>query len=326
MALRIINAELTRELLPMQDCIRVLQQAMIAASNGSIAIPPRLVNSLTDDSALFFLMPASSLELGVYGAKLIGLHPRNPAKHRPLIQGFVSLFDHETGEPIAIVEGAIISAIRTAAASGLATQILAREDVTSCGIFGAGVQAVAHIDAMCAVRPIKEFVIWGRDFDRTQRFAAEQAKRTGLNIYASENPGPAAACDLICTVTASPVPVLQGEWVSQGAHINLVGAHTLTTREADTELLVNSKVYIDLWESARNEGGDVMIPIAEGAIEEDHIRGEIGQLLSGNIDGRKDDKEITLYNSLGITAQDLFAAEYVYQKALSKGLGVCVEF
>jgi ornithine cyclodeaminase/alanine dehydrogenase-like protein (mu-crystallin family) len=326
MTLRIINAELTQELLPMHDCITVLQQAMIAASNGSIAIPSRSVNSLTDDSALFFLMPGSSVELGVYGAKLIGLHPRNPAKHRPLIQGFVCLFDHETGEPIAIVDGAVISAIRTAAASGLATQLLARDDVTRCGIFGTGVQAVVHIDAMRAVRPIKEFVIWGRNFGRTQRFAAEQAKRTGLNIYATEAPEPAADCDLICTVTASPNPILRGAWVSQGAHINLVGAHTLTTREADTELLVNSKVYIDLWESARNEGGDVMIPIEEGAIGEDHIRGEIGQLLAGNIDGRNDDTEITLYNSLGITAQDLFAAEYVYQKALARELGVSVEF
>ena len=138
-------------------------------------------------------------------------------------------------------------------------------------------------------------------------------------------PAEAGACDLVCTVTASPEPVLQGDWVRPGAHVNLVGAHTLATREADSALIEKSALYVDLMESTVNEGGDIMIPIQEGAIGEDAIAGEIGQLLNADIAGRRDNDQITLYNSLGITAQDLFAARHVYDKAAASGLGVVVD-
>jgi len=324
-ALTVISAREVRQLLPMAECIEVMAVAMAAASSGSIDIPARQFAPLIDDSGLLGLMPGSSKELGSYGAKLISLHRDNPEKGLPTVQGFVALFDFATGVPTAIVEGAEITGLRTAAASGLATGLLAREDARRCGIFGTGVQAVSHIDAMCAVRPVEEILIWGRNSESTALFAEAQAERTGLIVRATDDPAEAGACDLLCTVTASPEPVLKGEWVRPGAHINLVGAHTLETREADTALVARSTVYVDLLASARNEGGDVMIPVAEGVVGEDHIVGEIGQLVGGEIPGRSGADQITLYKSLGITAQDLYVAQSVFERAQAAGIGTKVD-
>lgn len=325
MTLRILSAEHVRNLLPMGECIEVMAAAMAAASAGTVSIPPRLITPLIDKSGFLALMPGSSRQLGVYGAKVVSLHPTNPQNNRPAIQGFVTLFDHHTGAPVAIIEGAEITAIRTAAASGLATQLLAREDVHTCGILGTGVQAVTHIDAICAVRPISEILVWGRDSKKTADFAAAQAHRTGVDIRSVEDPALAARCDVVCTVTGSPTPILKGEWVRTGAHVNLVGAHSLSTREADTDLIKKSAVYIDLLSSVKNEGGDIMLPIQEGAIDESHIIGEIGQLVEGRIPGRASNEQITLYNSLGITAQDLFAARHIYANAQANNVGERVD-
>ena len=326
MTLTVINARQVRELLPMAECIDVMEAAMLAAFSGTIAVPPRMNQPLIDGSGHYLLMPGSSAELGSYGAKFISLHPRNAQEGRPVIQGFVALFEHQTGVPVAIIEGAEITALRTAAASALATRLLARADAGSCGIFGTGVQAATHIDAMRAVRPLQEILIWGRDAGKAEKFAAGQAKRTGIGVRATADPAEAAGCDVICTLTGSTKPILKGEWVRPGAHVNLVGAHSPTAREADSELIVKSAVFVDLPASCRNEGGDVMIPIQEGVIDESHIRGEIGQLLAGVIEGRRDSGQVTLYNSLGMTAQDLYAARYVYDRALAAQVGTTLDF
>jgi len=326
MTLTVINAELTRQLLPMDECIDAMSEAMEAASAGTVSIPPRSTLPLSDGSGVFVLMPGSSMAIDCYGAKIISAHGNNPERGLPVIQGFVTLFDHETGAPICIVEGAEITAIRTAAVSGLATRLLARENASSCGILGAGVQARTHIEAMCAVRPVKKILVWGRDFEKTQLFAEQQSRRIGMEVKATKEAAEASACDLVCTVTASNEPVVSGDWVQEGAHINLAGSHSLSTREADTKLISKSAVYIDLMESLMNEGGDVMIPVKEGAINIDHVVGEIGNLIMGKIEGRSEDRQITIYNSLGVTAQDLFAARHIYHSARSQDLGVDIDF
>ena len=326
MPLTIINAAGVRKLLPMDECIDAMEPAMIAATTGTISMPPRLVAKLIDESGSLVLMPGSSTELAAFGAKVINLIPDNPARGLPAIQGFIALFDHATGTPAAIIDGAEVTAIRTAAASGLATRILARPDAHTCGIFGNGVQAVTHIDAMRAVRPVDEIVVWGRNPDKVQAFAREQAQRTDVRVRATADPAEAGACDLVCTTTTSPEPILAGEWVKPGAHVNLVGAHSITTREADTGLIVKSSVYVDLMESTRNEGGDIMIPVDEGAIDETHIIGELGELLEGRIPGRQDDRQVTLYQSHGINAQDMFAAKHIHAKALATGEARIVDF
>ena len=324
--LTIINAELTRKLLPMPLCIEAMAKAMVAVSASNVVLPPRLITALADPNNFFGLMPGDANELPVYGAKVVSMHPHNPSRGLPTVQGFVTLFDSDTGSPLALVDGGELTAIRTAAASGLATRLLAREDAGSCGIFGTGVQAVTHIDAMAAVRQLETVLVWGRDFTKATEFAAAQAERTGLSVRSTPDPAEAGACDLVCTVTASPEPILLGEWVKSGAHVNLAGAHSLTTREADTRLVAKSRVYVDLMESAKNEGGDVMIPIHEGDLDASHLLGEIGQVIVGELQGRTNETQITLYNSLGITTQDLYAANAVYTQASAQNLGEQVNF
>ena len=281
---------------------------------------------LADGGGALLLMPGASTALPSYGAKVISLHPDNPTRGFPAVQGFVALFDRDNGAPIALLAGGEITAIRTAAASGLATRLLAREDATRCGVFGTGVQAVSHIDAMLAVRPIEEIVIWGRDAGRASAFAKAQSQRTGKVIRATADPAEAAACPVLCTVTGSPEPVLKGAWVEPGTHINLVGAHSLSTREADSDLIARAALYVDSMESNANEGGDFMIPLREGAISEEAILGEIGRVVSGELPGRTGAEQITVYNSLGITAQDLYAACHILDGAEAAGFGEVVAF
>jgi ornithine cyclodeaminase/alanine dehydrogenase-like protein (mu-crystallin family) len=323
--MRIINRQEVERLLPMAACIDVMADAMRAASSGAVRMPLRLFAPLADDSGSLGVMPGSTLEPPFFGAKVISLRFGNPARGLPAVQGYVSLFDHDTGRPVALVEGASITAIRTAAASGLATRELARKDARSHGIFGTGVQAVTHIDAVSCVREVLEVIVWGRDAGKARRFAEQESKRTKLDVRATDDPVEAAGCDVVSTVTAATEPLLRGEWLRPGTHVNLVGVHTPQAREADTRVILRSRVYVDLMDSAMNEAGDLLIPLAEGAIDERHIRGEIGQVLAGDVPGRTGDADITLYKSLGIVAQDLFAAAHVYARAVAEGAGVEVD-
>jgi ornithine cyclodeaminase len=323
--MRIINRQEVERLLPMAACIDVLADAMRAASGGAVSMPLRMFTPLADDSGSFGLMPGSTLDPPFFGAKVISLLHGNPARGLPMVQGYVSLFDHGTGRPVALIEGASVTAIRTAAASGLATRELARANARTHGLFGTGVQAVTHIDAVACARDIREVVVWGRDAEKTRRFAKEQSARVRADVRATDDPAEAAGCDVVSMVTAATRPVLKGEWLKPGCHVNLVGVHTPTAREADTAAITRSRVYVDLMESALNEAGDLLVPIGEGAIDERHILGEIGQVLAGAVPGRTDESDITLYKSLGIVAQDLFAAAHIYARAADEGAGVEVD-
>lgn len=322
MPLVIIGAKEVRSLLPMDRCIEVMDRAMRAVTAGEVATPPRTVATLQDGSGHFFLMPGAMLEPAVFGAKAVSLLPGNPGRGLPTIQGFVVLFDHETGAPVALVDGAEITAIRTAAVSALASRELARADAGSHGIFGAGVLAATHLDAIARVRPIENVLVWARDTGKAHRFASEQSERTGARITVAASAEEAAACDVVTLVTGSAEPLLRGAWLHEGAHVNLVGAHSPTAREADSDTLARAAIYVDLVASALSESGDILIPIQEGRIERQDVIGEIGAVLAGDVPGRSDERQVTLFKSLGVVGQDLFAAEFVYRQALAEGRGV----
>ena len=326
MSLLIIRAAEIRRLLPMAECIEVMDRAMRAFSAGSVNTPSRTIAPLEGDNGYLILMPGEIQKPPLYGAKIVGLHPGNPERGRPAVQGFVILFDHTTGAPIALVDGAEITTIRTAAASALATRELARKGASSHGIFGTGVQAAGHLDAVCSIRDITQVLIWGRDPEKARQFAHTHADRTGITISAVTDPAVAAACDIVSLATNSPEPVLRGEWLQAGAHLNLVGAHEPHHREADSKAVAGSAIYVDSRQGALSEAGDILIPISEGKISERDIIGEIGEVLPGAAPGRKDEQQITLFKSLGIVAQDLFAAEHVLSKARKTGTGQLVEF
>ena len=315
MTLQIIDADRVGKLLPMAECIDVMAEAMKAASAGEVVQPLRTVLPVDDRGGHLFVMPAASQSLDCYGAKLISLTPANSGKALPTIRGDYLLFEGDTGAAVALIDAASLTAIRTAAASGLAARLLARPEAATCGIFGTGVQAESHAEAMRAVRPVREIRIWGRDAEKADRLARRLKASTGLDVRAHEDPAAVAACDLVCTVTAATQPILKGAWVRPGAHVSLVGAHTLTQREADTELLRRSLVFVDLLAAAQREAGDVMIPIQERSVPADHIRGEIGKVASGALAGRTSPDQVTLYKSVGIAAQDLFAARRVFSGA-----------
>ncbi len=304
----------------MRECIDIVEKAMSAVSSGRATNPLRTFMPVGGDGALLALMPAASESLGYYGAKVFSMTPANSARGIPVIQGQFLLFEAATGAAAAVIDAATLTSIRTAAASGLATRVLARRNSKSCGIFGTGIQAETHLDAICEVREIEEVRVWGRSYEKAVVWAEAQRQRTGRVVVARRDPADVADCDVICTVTASHDPVLRGEWVNPGAHVNLVGSHALTTREADSILIARSKVYVDHMESARSEAGDLMIPVAEGAVTINHLLGEIGKVLIGELAGRTNLREVTLYKSVGIAAQDLYAACWVFRKATTAGV------
>jgi ornithine cyclodeaminase len=322
----IVNAEETRRLLPMAECIAVMDRAMRAASAGAVAAPERIIAPLADGISYFILMPGSMTGSPVYGAKVVSLHPGNPAAGRPAVQGFVTLFDGGTGSPVALIDGAEITRIRTAAASALATRELARPDAATHGVLGAGVQAASHLEAIACVRDIGQVLVWARDLGKARQFAAEQRQRIGREVTAVESAAQAAACDIVSLVTNSPEPVLRGAWLQPGAHLNLVGSHEAGHREADTEAVTRAAVYVDSRRGALSEAGDILIPISEGLMSADDIIGELGEVLTGAAPGRQNDRQITLYKSLGIVAQDLFAAEHVLGRAQAEGVGTPIGF
>lgn len=323
--MKIITASQVKQLLPMADCIEAMAVAQSAASAGEMITPQRIFSHLPNGRDLLGAMPGICLNPAVYGCKVISLHPDNPSQSRPAIQGAVVLFDYTTGETIATIEAATITGIRTAAASGLATRLLAREDVSSLGILGYGVQAETHIDAMLSVRPsIKTIVVAGRSAEKAEAFAAAQSQRTGVSVVAG-NFQLASECDVVCAVTGSETPVIKGEWLKPGAHVNLVGAHNAAHREMDSDGICKASVFIELHDAAMKESGDILIPISEGVFSAEQIRGEIGDVAAGRLVGRSSPDEITVYKSLGNVAQDLVAAELVYRRACEQAIGESID-
>ena len=314
--IKIINSELVHQFLPMPVCIDALMSAMKAVSQNKVTNPPRVFTSVNDGGGKLGLMPGAAEDIPVYGTKILSLQPGNEKRELPSIQGAILLFDQDSGTPVAMLDGISITAIRTAAASGLATKLLARQNAGSHGIIGTGVQAKYHAEAILCARPsISRTVIWGRDKNKAKGLAKELSARFADQFLAAETLEDAARCDVVSTVTASATPLLEGRWLQAGAHINLVGSHEPDKREADTKAITGSAVYVDHFQGAMSEAGDLLIPISEGQFSESDIVGEIGALALGQIAGRSDENANTLYKSLGLFAQDLYAAWAVLKAA-----------
>jgi len=262
-----------------------------------------------------------------YGLKAICVFPKNAAIGKDAHQGGVLLFSGETGELLALINASAITAIRTAAVSGVATRKLARADASELAIIGAGVQARSHLEAMACVRSLKHVRVVSRSAVHAQEFASDLSGAYPFPIEAVPTAEAAIrAADLIVTVTTSYDPVVKSEWLAPGVHINAVGTYSPKAREVDGATMARAAVFVDRRESALNEAGDYLLAAAEGLIDADNIRGELGEVLIGAKVGRQSDDEITLFKSLGIAVEDLAAAEYVYQQAQLHGTGTWVEF
>lgn len=316
MSILVLDSETVLATLNMPACIDLMAATQAAISRGEIELPLRSMLQVTDGAGYFGVMPGEIGSAEVFGAKLVTLFPANPDRGIPAVQGHILLFDRADGTPLALVEASSVTALRTAAASAAATRVLAREDAATLAVLGCGVLAETHLEAMLAVRPVRDVRIWGRNFDKATAFAQSHADEDGAVVRAVADAAEAVAgADLVCTVTGSHTPLLEGDWLSPGAHVNLVGAHNPATREADGRVLERGRVYTEITEFALAEAGDLLLAIEEGHFARTDIVGEIGQAIDGQVPGRSSESEITVYKSLGNTAQDLAAAHYVYAQA-----------
>ena len=266
-------------------------------------------------------------EDAAFGVKLVGVFPGNVAQGKDAHQGAVVLFSGLTGEPVAFVNASAVTAIRTAAVSGVATRLLAREDAGDLALIGASVQAATHLEAMACVRRLRRVRVASRHPERASAFVARSRERFSFPIEAVSSVEEAVrGADLVVTATSSATPVLRREWVAQGAHLNVIGASLPDRREVDGATMAAASLFVDRRESTENEAGEYLLALREGAIAAGHIRAELGDVLLGRHPGRTAQGEITLFKSLGLAVEDLAAAALVYRRAQAAGTGQEVDF
>jgi len=298
-SLSFIDESRVRELLRPEELIPAVRRALADLSAGRVVQPVRVVVPAADHAGFLGIMPAYAAN--ALGAKLVTFYPANAGV--PTHHALIVLFRPETGEPIALMDGRLITEMRTAAASAVATELLARADAAVLAILGSGVQAASHLEALRLVRPIREVRVW------SPRHAAAFAARHGVHAAGSAEEAVRGA-DLIVTATSATSPVLRGEWVSSGAHVNAVGACRPDWRELDDDLLQRARIWVDSRDAALQESGDVIAG-------SDRLVGEIGSVAGGALAGRASAGEVTLFKSLGVAVEDLAAAELVRSRLAS---------
>ena len=311
--LRVFDAEAVRAGLSVQACIPVVRDAMIALSSGRVRQNLRSFIALSEGRT-FAMMPASLGEDAVFGAKLVSVFESAEAPGRKRHRGLVILFDGRDGVPICVADAEEITRIRTAAASAAATEALARPEADTLAVLGLGVQAAAHIEAIAAVRDLREVRVWGRDLEKARAFAKAVAEQGGPRCVTFQSAADAvAASDIVCTVTGASDPVLKGAWVKPGAHVNLVGSSGPARAEADAQLVAESRFIADHEEHVRAHGGEFLRALEAGVIPVDHVAAEIGAVYAGAVPGRTSAEQVTVYKSLGHAVQDLAAAAWLYK-------------
>jgi alanine dehydrogenase len=326
MQVLIVSQSEVRQLLPMAECIEVMADALKTLARGQAILPLRPVMWLPEQVGALGMMPAYMEDLQIMGLKIVSVFPGNHGTEYDSHMGAVMIFETKHGQPLAIVDATEITAIRTAAVSGVATKLLAREEAGDLAVLGSGTQARTHLGAMLLCRSIRRVRVWSRNPENARRFSERESRRHHITVEVMPTAQAAVQrADIICTTTSSPNPILSGQHLSPGAHINAVGSSVPFARELDTEAVVKSRLFVDRRESTMNEAGDFLIPRKEGAIGDDHIQGEIGEILLGKVKGRKSQEDITLFKSLGLAVEDLASAHHVYKKASPGGMGTLVE-
>ena len=321
-----IDGATARRLLPMDRCIDLMDEALAGLARGNAANPLRSMLLMPFETPYPRSWPACRPRSGdppALGIKIISVFPGNHGTGYESHQGFVLLFEPEHGSPVALIDAIAITAIRTAAVSGLATRLLARPDATDLAIIGSGTQARSHLDAMRAVRPWASTRLEPppRAPRRLRGRCGGRRRRGGGQCRCPRcRRGRRHRLHRDRFVHAGGRRLLAG----RGAHINAVGSSQATNRELDNEAVRRSRLFVDRLESARNEAGDYLIPLREGAIGEDHIVAEIGEVAAGMAEGRRSADEITLFKSLGLAIEDLAAARWIHQRALETGAGTTV--
>ena len=306
-----LNRDQINDLISMEEAIRAMGTAFAQLSNGEAVVPPRLSLDIPDKNATSLVMPAYATGSPYYTVKIVSVNYSNPDKGLPLIHGVVQVFDAENGKHIANLDGASITAIRTGAASGLATDLLAKENANVCAVFGTGVQAASHIEAVLEVRPIEKIMVFSRSKPSAEKFCSTLANQVQCEIGEKES---LLEADIVCTTTPSSSPLFETDEIKPGCHLNVVGSHQPSFREVPTGLVARSKIIVDNREACEQEAGDLIIPVKEGSWSFEHLHGELGQVVSGDIIARESENEITLFKSVGNAIQDHAMAHLIMEK------------
>ena len=296
----------------MSEAISAMREAFICLSNEFAIVPNRINLPIKDQNALHLSMPAY-IKGGKYiMIKLVNVHFDNPKNNLPLINGVILMMDAEKGTPLALIDGKSVTALRTGASSGLATELLSKNDSNLAVVFGTGVQAYTQIEAIRSVRDLEKVKVIGRDIYKAKNFCNQfdSSVEVGTDDCLID-------ADIICTATTSKIPLFEFRDLKPGVHINAVGAHQSKSRELPSELIQNGKVFIDQLSPSKHEAGDILIPIKEGIYSWDKIEGELGELVDCKIEGRKNDSEITIFNSIGNAIQDLAIGSIIIEKNLN---------
>jgi ornithine cyclodeaminase/alanine dehydrogenase-like protein (mu-crystallin family) len=325
MLVRVINESDVNRLLPMQKCIELVRHAMILTAQGRALQPIRTGLSLPNSHGLLGMMPGYTADPEWLGIKVTSVFPNNHGTEYGSHQGMVLLFDTQVGCPVAIVNGRAVTYLRTAAASAVATGLLARTNTRSIAILGYGDQAAAHIRSLSIVRRVEQFVIWGRSIQRCKEFAARQRSIQPTQIECVADIEEALECDVICTTTAADRPLFQSSMLRDGVHLNVVGSSIPTTSEIDSESVHRSRYYVDYKDSALALAGEFLAAKRAGVVTDKHILGSIGDVLIGRVPGRQSPIDITLFKSLGMISEDLVSADYIYRCAQQENIGALVE-
>ena len=321
----ILNRNDVMSVLKMKDCIDVVEKAFTELANGTAVLPLR--TNITPPDGLSLYMPAYLKEMKALACKIVTVYKNNPKNYNlPVVIGKVMLQDPDTGDVICIMDGGYLTAVRTGAASGVATKYIARkEDGQVAGIFGTGVQAQMQLLAVAEVRKLSKALIYDISNEAALKFINDLQGKVDFEIIKASSPDEVLEADIICTATSSPTPVFNGQKVKNGTHINGIGSHTPNARELDADIILRSKFIGDSKEGCFSEAGDIMIPLKEGIIDESHFFAELGDVITGKKEGRANDTEITIFKSNGLAIQDTATAKLIYDRAVEAGVGTEVK-
>ncbi len=329
MKLKILSGNDVRQVLTMAEAIAAVKKAYIQISEGKAIMPPRTSIFIKKREGRTLFMPAYLTTSGAFGAKIASIFPGNHEKNLPNIHAMMIIIDEETGCPVLVMDGIYLTALRTGAASGLATDLMARTEARVVSIIGAGTQARTQLEAVCTVRSIEKVWVYDSVSERAAAYV-KKMKAYGRplphDIFVAESPSQAIReSDIICTTTTSYKPVFNDSDLKVGVHINGIGSYTPEMQEIPSETVVRSKIIVDSRSACLTEAGDLIIPLKESLITKDHIHGEIGEIAAGEVTGRESEDEVTIFKSVGLAVQDVAVAELIRHKAEKLGLGIDVE-
>ena len=326
MKIRLLNPATVRQLLPMDRCIPLMRHALVSVARKETVQPARHGFRPAGVRGLLGLMPGYTQKPSWLGLKALTVFEPVPGAHHGSHQGLVLLFDTRNGAPRALIDAGEITAVRTAAASAVATDVLANANSSSVGIFGDGEQAKRHLHALSLVRPLQAALVWGIDAERAQRFASARSAELGFPVRAVSDPREATEADILCTVTSASQPFLKGDWLRPGQHVNLVGASLPDAAEADTEVVRRSRFFGDYTESTQAQAGEWRRAKESGDVSDEHLLGTIGDVIESLVPGRRSPSDITVFKSLGMIAEDIIAADHVLTEAERLGAGTEIDW